>query len=116
MKVVSIFRLDPSRMQQPPSPGTYEKMGALITEMQSSGVLVDTGGVIPNGMLTRVRHSGNGSYSVTDGPFAETKEVVGGFAVFDVDSREQALECTRRFLDIAGPGECELIEVTGPPQ
>jgi hypothetical protein len=116
MKVISIYRLDPQRYNEPPSPDTMEKMGALIGELQASGVLVDTGGVIPNGMLSRVRRDGNGSLSVTDGPFTETKEVVGGFAVFDVASREQALQLTERFLSIAGPGVCELIEVSGPPE
>jgi hypothetical protein len=116
MKVISIYRLDPERLKEAPSQETIEKMGALIGEMQASGLLVDTGGVIPNGMISRVRHNGNGSFSVTDGPFAETKEVVGGFAVFDVSSREEALQATERFLSIAGSGVCELIEVTGPPQ
>lgn len=116
MKIVSIYRLDPSRMQEPPSAEMFEKMGALIDEMRASGLLVDTGGVVPSGMLTRLRKGGNGSFSVTDGPFTETKEVVGGFAVFDVASREEALAAARRFLEIAGPGECELIEVTGTPE
>jgi hypothetical protein len=69
----------------------------------------------PETMISRVRNSGNGSFTVTDGPFTETKEVIGGFAVFDVSSREGALELTERFLSLAGPGVCELIEVTGPP-
>jgi hypothetical protein len=116
MKIISIYRLDPQRMQEPPSQETIEKMGALITELQTEGVMVDTGGVIPNGMMSRVRHNGNGSFSVMDGPFTETKEVIGGFAVFDVSSRDEAIRLTERFLSLAGPGVCELIEVGGPPE
>lgn len=118
MKIISIFRhnFDPAQAQAPPSPELMEQMGALIGEMMAAGKLVNTGGVVPNGVATRVRHNGNGSFNVTDGPFTETKEVVGGFAVFDVESKEEAVQWTERFLSIAGPGVCELIEVSGPDE
>ncbi len=116
MKVVSIYRISRDAVQSPPTPEMIANMGALINEMQSAGVLVDTGGVIPNGITARVRANGNGSISVTDGPFTETKELVGGFAVFEVASKEELMKWTERFLALTGTGECELIEVTGPPQ
>lgn len=115
MKIVSVFRLDPQNIK-PPTPEMMAQMGALIGEMQAAGALVDTGGVVPSGVNARVRHNGNGSFAVTDGPFAETKEVVGGFAVFDVASKDEAVKWTERFLSLAGPGVCELIEVSGPEQ
>ena len=116
MKVVSIYRIRPDAAQTPPTAEMMSNMGALIDEMKSAGVLIDTGGVIPNGITARVRANGNGSFSVTDGPFTETKEIVGGFAVFEVSSKEELLQWTERFLSLTGTGECELIEVTGPPQ
>jgi len=116
VKVISIYRISPNAAQSPPTPEMIAKMGALINEMQSAGVLVDTGGIIPNGITARVRANGNGSFNVTDGPFTETKEIVGGFAVFEVASKEELLKWTERFLSLTGTGECELIEVTGPPE
>ena len=113
MKFVSIFRFDPTRATQPDA-AKYAEMGRLIGEMRAAGVLVDTGGVMPNGATIRVRRDG-AQTSVTDGPFTETKEVVGGFAVLDVASKDEALDWTRRFLDCAGDGVSELIEVTPSP-
>lgn len=54
----------------------------------------------------------NGKDTVTDGPFTEAKEVVGGYALFEVKDRDDALAFTRRFLDVAGDGTCELHEVS----
>lgn len=112
MKIVSIYRMNPETFAAGPPPGMHEKMGALIGELLASGELVDTGGVIPEGMSIRVRFNGNGSFAVTDGPFAESKEIIGGYALFNVPSRERAMELTERFLSVTGSGECELIEVS----
>ena len=54
-----------------------------------------------------------GKLSVTDGPFTEAKEIIGGFALMQVDSREELIELTRRFLDIAGDGESQIVEMFG---
>jgi hypothetical protein len=114
MKFVSIFKYDPSAKTGPPSDENMAKMGHLIGEMMASGALVDTGGVLPTGVSMRVRREGDRVSSI-DGPFAESKEVVGGYAVFDVATKDEVLALTRRFLDIAGDGVCELIEVTSAP-
>jgi hypothetical protein len=114
MKFLSVFKYDPSTQTVPPSDEEQSQMGSLIGEMIGAGVLVDTGGVEPTGTSFRMRRSG-ANVAVTDGPFTESKEVVGGFAVLNVSSREEALKWTRRFLDCATDGVCELIEVTGPP-
>jgi hypothetical protein len=112
MKFVSIFKLDRAQMSDcGPSPEDMAAMGALIGEMRAAGVLVDTGGVMPTSVSMRVRREG-AQVSVTDGPFTESKEVVGGFAVLDVTSKEEALAWTRRFLDLTGDGVTELFEVT----
>ena len=112
MKIVSIYRTDPKNFESAPPADMHEKMGKLIARLIASGELVDTGGVVPTGMLTRVRLNGGGTFSVTDGPFTETKELVGGYALFNVPSRERALELTEEFLAVTGHGECELIEVS----
>ncbi len=113
MKFVTIYKFDPTTAT-PPDEKTYAEMGRLIAEMRAAGVLVDTGGVMPNGTNARVRRSGS-QIAVTDGPFTESKEIVGGFAVLDVPSKDDAIAWTRRFLECAGDGVSELIEVTPAP-
>jgi hypothetical protein len=85
-------------------------MGQLIEEGFKSGWLVATEGCMPTKLGARVRRSGS-DISVTDGPFTESKEVVGGFAILKADSKQEAIELTRRFLKVAGEGECELRQI-----
>lgn len=110
MKFVSIFKLDPAELAGPPDEQEMAQMGRLIEEMKSAGVLIDTGGVLPNGESFRVRRAGS-NVGVTDGPFSEAKEVVGGFAVLDVKSKDEAISWTRRFLECAGDGVCEMFQI-----
>jgi hypothetical protein len=110
MRVLSIWSVDPST-KQPPTPEQMQQMGELIADLKSQGVLIDTGGAMDGAMELRYSRK-NGKDTVTDGPFAEAKEVVGGFALFEVANRDEALTFTRRFLDVAGDGTCELHEVT----
>ena len=90
-----------------------EDMGKLMEELTQSDVLVDTAGLRPSSEGVRVRLS-RGKTTVSDGPFTETKEVIGGYAMLQADSMEQALELTRRFLDVHGSDweiECEVRQV-----
>lgn len=93
--------------------GLMDAMGEFVTESFKSGVLKDTAGLKPTADGFRVRSSGN-RLSVTDGPFTEAKEVVGGYAMVDVASREEALEVARQFMELhrvhwpAFEGECEV--------
>ncbi|MFD0691761.1 YciI family protein [Actinomadura fibrosa] len=87
------------------------EMGAFIAEMSRSGVLLATGGLDPN--ATRISSSG-GKVTVTDGPFAEAKEAVVGFALIEVRSREEAIELSKRFWGIVGDGEGVIQQVFGP--
>ena len=109
MKILSIWSFDPA-VKQPPTSEQMQQMGELIVELKSKGVLIDTGGAI-DGLELRYSRK-NGKDSVTDGPFTEAKEVVGGYALFEVGNRDEALAFTRRFLDVAGDGTCELHEVS----
>ena len=65
---------------------------------------------LPSALGARVRLSGS-EMSVTDGPFTESKELIAGFALFQAASKEEAIEMTRRFLQVAGGGECEVRQV-----
>ncbi|WP_159945052.1 MULTISPECIES: YciI family protein [unclassified Nocardiopsis] len=78
-------------------PGFEERMGALFREINEAGVMVETAGLVPTSEGTRVTWSG-GRLSYTDGPFTETKEVVGGYAILRARDRAEALEWTGRFL------------------
>ena len=71
----------------PPKPEPLAAIGKLTHDMVKAGVLLETGGLLPSSRGARVRASG-GKLSVTDGPFAETKELVGGYAIVAAKSRE----------------------------
>ena len=98
----------------PPSPEEMDRMGTLIAEGMSAGWLISTEGCLPSALGARVRQRG-GKVTVTDGPFTETKELVGGFAIPRAGSREEAVELTRRFLQVAGDGEVELRPLYDAP-
>ena len=95
----------------PPSPELMAEMGEFIAEATGAGVVVATGALPPKG--TRLRLSG-GKFSVTDGPFIEVKELMGGFAVIEVGSLEEAIEWSKRFRKIVGDGETEIVQIFGP--
>ena len=99
-------------------PGTvpaslYEAMGKFIEDATKSGNFVDGAGLQRTSAGARVRLQ-KGQITVTDGPFAETKEIVGGYAIIDAKSREEALGFARRFMELhqthwpAFEGECEM--------
>ena len=112
MRFLAIYRTAETGV--PPSPEKMAAMGKLIEEMAKAGVLLATEGCQPSSKGARVRISG-GKFAVTDGPFTETKEVVGGFALFQVKSKEEAIEWTKRFLKLAGDGESEIREIYEAP-
>jgi hypothetical protein len=87
------------------------EMGKFIGEAMQAGALVATGALQPKG--TRLRLSG-GKFTVTDGPFIELKELMGGWAVIRVKSLEEAIEWCKRFRKIVGDGESEIVQVFGP--
>jgi len=105
MRFLSIYHA--AETGTPPTPEEMAAMGALIQEMTSAGTLITTEGCLPSALGARVRRSGD-ALSVTDGPFTESKELVAGFALLEAESKEHAIELTRRFLQVAGDGECEI--------
>ena len=83
----------------PPSPELMAAVAKLADEATARGVMVSAGGLLPSAQGVRIRVA-RGKTSVVDGPFAETKELVGGYAIFDLNSREEAIESGRRFMQI----------------
>ncbi len=96
---------------RPPSHDEIAKMGQLIEEMTKAGVLLSTEGCQPSAKGARVRLDGNNKITVVDGPFTESKELVGGMAIIKVKSKDEALEWTKKFLAVAGPGESEIRQL-----
>ena len=106
MRFMSLYK--PGRESDaPPSERVMAAVGQLIEEMAKAGVLIATDGLQPSSKGARVRIS-NGKFTVTDGPFAETKELIGGYAILNAKSKEEAIELTKRFLSVMGEGECEI--------
>jgi hypothetical protein len=112
MKFLSIYTHEPNPAG--PSPEMMAKMGALIEEGMKAGWLIATEGVSFSDKPMRVA-SRKGKVTVTDGPFAEAKEVLGGYALMEARDREHVLELTRKFLTVAGDGTCEIHELFAPP-
>ena len=94
----------------PPTQEEMARMGKLVGDAMKAGYLLATEGCLPSVTGARVR-SANGKLTVTDGPFTESKEVVGGFAILQARSKEEAVEYTKQFLLAAGDGECELRQL-----
>lgn len=113
MRFISIFTHEPSN--RPPTEAEMANMGQLIAEAMQAGWLIATEGVNFGTTGLRVRKSASGAFSVTDGPFAETKEVLGGYALLKAASREEVVQHTRRFLEAVGQGTCEIYELYEEP-
>jgi len=99
-RYLSMIRVDE---QNPPdlsaSPEFPERMGALFEEITKAGVMLDTAGLTPTSEGTRITWT-DGKLSYKDGPFTESKEVVGGYAILQAKDKAEALEWTKRFLQI----------------
>jgi len=108
MKFLSIYKS--VERSTPPTEEEMVRMGKLVEEGMKAGWLVATEGCLPTALGARVRRSGS-NLTVTDGPFTEAKEVVGGFAILRVSSKQEAIELARNFLEVAGEGECELRQI-----
>ena len=98
----------------PPTQEEMAKMGKLIEEAMKAGWLLSTEGCLPSSLGARVRLSGE-KFTVTDGPFTEAKELIGGFAIIQANSKQEAIEHTRYFLQVAGGGETEIRQLYEVP-
>ena len=110
------------RMEEVPQ-SLFAAMGEFVGESMKNGSIIDTAGLQPTAKGKRIRLSG-GKLTVIDGPFTETREVIGGYALVEAKSNEEALALARRFMDLhrihwpAFEGECEVrpLENMAPPQ
>src|ERR1700741_4216801 len=93
-----------------PDERMYAEMGGFAAGLTGGGVLLATGGLDRG---THVVASG-GNVTLTDGPFAESKEVIVSFALIEVRSKDEALELARRFWKVVGDGEGDIRQVFGP--
>jgi hypothetical protein len=115
MRFLSMIRID-ENSGLVPSEHLMSDMGKLIEEMTREGVLIRTAGLRPTVEGVRVRLR-KGRLSTVEGPFAETKEVIGGFAILEAASMPEAIDLTKRFLRIHGDEwdiECEVRQLDGP--
>ncbi|MFI8519050.1 YciI family protein [Streptomyces sp. NPDC085481] len=102
-RYLSLVRIEENTIDmESADPGFEQRMGALFEEITKAGVMLDTAGLKPTAEATRVTWK-DGKLSYTDGPFTETKEVVGGYAMMQCKDRAEALEWGKRFLEVHPP-------------
>ena len=114
MRFISIFTHEPTG--QPPTEAEMATMGNLIEEGMKAGWLIATEGVHFSATGVRLHKSADGKVTVTDGPFTETKEVVGGYALLKAASKDEVIDLTQRFLKAVGQGTCEIYQLYEMPR
>ncbi len=94
----------------PPTPEKMAAIGKYSQEMAEKGVLLMTGGLVRPDTGTKLQYAG-GKFTVTDGPFPETKELIDGFALVRCGSLAEAVELAKEFMSVAGDGSAEVLQV-----
>src|SRR5262245_1557691 len=112
MKFLSIYKT--AETGALPTPEEMTRMGKLVEDGMKAGFLLAVEGCLPSSKGARVRLS-TGKVTVTDGPFTESKEVVGGLAILQASSKAEAIRMAKDFLAVAGDGESELRELYDGP-
>src|SRR5689334_16919241 len=116
MKFLMTYAADPAA--PPPTQEKMAALGAYTEKNMKAGIVLMTGGLVRPSRGIQLRCEG-GKVSVTDGPFAETKELIDGFALVSVGSKEEAVALASEFMRIAGDGTAEILQVfdqaDGPP-
>jgi hypothetical protein len=121
MKYLCFIRHAEKYRESGPPAGLMEAMGQFVQQSMKDGTLIDTGGLLPSREGARVRLAG-GKITVTDGPFIDTKEIIGGWAILQTGSKEDALRITKEFMELhrkhwpAFEGESELRPMFEPGQ
>ncbi|HLN31804.1 MAG TPA: YciI family protein [Gemmataceae bacterium] len=113
MRFISIMTHNPTNRL--PTEAEMASMHKLIVEGMKAGWLLECEGVTFGTTGVRVHKAAGGEVTVTDGPFAETKEVIGGYALLNAASKEEAVEHTRRFLEHVGQGTWETYQLFEMP-
>jgi hypothetical protein len=116
MRFMIMFKTDAENEADAPACMVLPEMQRFIGELRDQGVLLGTEGLKPTASnAARVKRSA-GAFSLTDGPFAEAKELVAGFVLLELPSKDAAVDMAERFLTIAGQGWAEIREVFGPEE
>ena len=116
MRFLTMIKSDESMPAGAPPPALFEAIGRLGEQAAKDGVLVDQGGLLPSAAGALVRVAG-GQVTVLDGPFADATELIGGYAMFEVRSKQEAIEQARRFMQVHAEhwpgfeGVCEVRQV-----
>jgi hypothetical protein len=97
---------------EPPPPEMYEEMGKFVQDAMAAGIVVATGGISPTSEGVKISLKG-GEMTVVDGPFAEAKELVGGWCLMECRDLDEAVEWSKRFVSVLGEGEVRVRPVTG---
>ena len=114
MRCLGLLRADKSsEAGEPPAPEMMARFGPFMEEVSKAGVLLATDGLKPSSFGKRVKVE-NGKATVIDGPFTESKELVASYALLQVNSIDEAVYWTRRFLEVLGGGECEVRPLFEP--
>jgi|SRR5579871_5479903 len=108
MKFLLTYQQDPHAA--PPTPEKMAAIGAFAEKSFKSGALVMTGGLVRPSKGIQIRCEA-GKLSVSDGPYAESKEVIDGFALVNVKSKQEAIAMAGDFMKIAGDGTGEILQV-----
>jgi hypothetical protein len=99
MKYLTFIRHSESYRNKPPPPALMEAMGKFVEKSLKDGTVVDTGGLLPSKDGVRIRLA-NGKITVKDGPFTESKEVIGGWAIVQASSRAEAIRVATEFMEL----------------
>ena len=99
MKYLCFIRHSEKYRESGPKPELMQAMGEFVQRSLKNGSLVDTGGLLPSkdGVLIRLR---KGEITVKDGPFTESKEVIGGWAIIKADTKEEAVRIGKEFMEL----------------
>jgi hypothetical protein len=114
MKFLAVYTPDAKTAGIPPTKEHMAKMGTFVEDSFKSGVLLATGGLLPVSRAGARLQSSGGKITVIDGPYTESKELIAGFAILQVKSKEEAIAMTKRFLEVAGDGVNELRQIMEP--
>jgi hypothetical protein len=99
MKYLAFIRHSEKYRETPPPAALMEAMGRFVEKSMKNGTLVDTGGLLPSKDGVKIRLAG-GKLTVTDGPFVESKEVIGGWAILQAPTKEEAIRLATEFMEL----------------
>jgi hypothetical protein len=115
MRFLCIYKPGTAESEAPPTPEEMSSMGKLIEDMMKAGVLLSFEGCQTSAKGARVNID-NGKFTVTDGPFPETKELIAGFCLMQVKTKAETVEWTKRFMAVVGEGQSEIRLLRDKPQ